>query len=437
MMAAARLLLCLAALLPSAAALAPPVKSVGIVGAGPAGLALAVALEKLGDFDVTVFDQSDSLRPALGGGVQLNSGAAVLAKLSPSLGAGLRELESPVRRVLSRTVDGSTLLDLDLEAAILGDGRSRGAGLVDDAGAGVRAYTVMRDALQALLRAECERTTFELGSRVRATRRRREGGAEVVLEDGRAVAFNVVAGCDGVRGASRGGRPGAEPLAAVGKRVRIRWGVSSRPSRSTRDELHQWFGPGGVYCLAGSYGGRGGAKFDQCVVVSPAPAAVAAKPWEPAPDVRDAMVAKLEAAAMPRDIVDLARSCDRCFDLGAEYANPLPPWRSDGGAVLVGDAAHCMPPFLGQGTNQAIQDAYCLATKLAALNAGEFATVDDAVDAYEADRKFPVARLGFNSVVLGAVETLLPEWFRDGFFRATSALGVARFVFLDGAMPKV
>ena len=142
-------------------------------------------------------------------------------------------------------------------------------------------------------------------------------------------------------------------------------------------------------------------------------------------------------AAMPRDIVDLARSCDRCFDLGAEYANPLPPWRSDGGAVLVGDAAHCMPPFLGQGTNQAIQDAYCLATKLAALNAGDFATVDDAVDAYEADRKFPVARLGFNSVVLGAVETLLPEWFRDGFFRATSALGVARVVFLDGAMPKV
>ena len=226
----------------------------------------------------------------------------------------------------------------------------------------------------------------------------------------------------------------------LGRRVRIRWGVSSAPSRAARDELHQWFGPDGVYCLAGSYGGVGGRAFDQCVVVSPARGAVGAAAWDDgaAAATRDAMVAQLREAAMPADVVALAESCDRCFELGAEYVNPLPAWRAGGEAsVLLGDAAHAMPPFLGQGTNQAIQDAYCLATKLAALTAGDFATVDDAVDAYEADRKFPVARLGFNSVVLGAVETLLPEWFRDGFFRTTSALGVARFVFLDGAMPKV
>ena len=50
----------------------------------------------------------------------------------------------------------------------------------------------------------------------------------------------------------------------------------------------------------------------------------------------------------------------------------------------------------------------------------DWGSFEMAVDAYEADRKFPVARLGFNSVVLGAVETLFPEWFRDGFFRTTS-----------------
>ena len=49
----------------------------------------------------------------------------------------------------------------------------------------------------------------------------------VLFEGGGSSAFDVVAGCDGVRGASRGGRPGAEPLGAVGKRVRIQWGVSS------------------------------------------------------------------------------------------------------------------------------------------------------------------------------------------------------------------
>ena len=226
----------------------------------------------------------------------------------------------------------------------------------------------------------------------------------------------------------------------LGRRVRIRWGVSSAPSRAARDELHQWFGPDGVYCLAGSYGGVGGRAFDQCVVVSPARGAVGAAAWDDGASAatRDAMVAQLRAAAMPADVVALAESCDRCFELGAEYVNPLPAWRAGGEAsVLLGDAAHAMPPFLGQGTNQAIQDAACLADKLVAVVEGDLADVDAALAAYESDRKAAVARLGFNSVVLGAVETLAPEGFRDAFFRTTAALGVAKMVFLDGATPKV
>ena len=67
-------------------------QTVGIVGAGPAGLTLAVALNRaLPDVAVTIFDRSDSCRPALGGGVQLNSGAAVLARLDPALGAPVTE----------------------------------------------------------------------------------------------------------------------------------------------------------------------------------------------------------------------------------------------------------------------------------------------------------------------------------------------------------
>ena len=48
------------------------------------------------------------------------------------------------------------------------------------------------------------------------------------------------------------------------------------------------------------------------------------------------------------------------------------PWVSKGGrAVLLGDAAHAMAPFLGQGANQAIQDGYCLASCLAGARAGD------------------------------------------------------------------
>ena len=122
---------------------------------------------------------------------------------------------------------------------------------------------------------------------------------------------------------------------------------------------------------------------------------------------RDAMVAQLRAAAMPADVVALAESCDRCFELGAEYVNPLPAWRAGGEAsVLLGDAAHAMPPFLGQGTNQAIQDAACLADKLVAMRAGDLADVDAALPRPTARRR---SRASVQLRVLGAVETRRPR----------------------------
>merc|ERR1712091_793818 len=153
-----------------------------------------------------IFDRSDSCRPALGGGVQLNSGAAVLARLDPALGAAVAKLGQPVRRVRSRTARG--------------DARARERGLVDADG-GVRAYTIMRDALQATLRdALGSQTKLELGAAVKGIRAAAGGGSEVALADGTARRFDLVAGCDGVRGAARGAdRPAAEPLAVLGRRV--------------------------------------------------------------------------------------------------------------------------------------------------------------------------------------------------------------------------
>ena len=82
-------------------------------------------------------------------------------------------------------------------------------------------------------------------------------------------------------------------------------------------------------------------------------------------------------------------------DLVADYdANPvgtlatlhLDRWHVGGQAVLVGDAAHAMVPFHGQGMNCAFEDCVALADAMDA-----HPTLDAAYAAYEADRK-PNAR---------------------------------------------
>ncbi|KAG8469248.1 hypothetical protein KFE25_007766 [Diacronema lutheri] len=418
---------------------------VGIIGAGPAGLAQAIAIRRLvgADVELVVIDKSDQLRPALGGGVQLNSGAAVLARLG--LGAAVKRVGQPISRVHARTVDHTTLLDLDLAGAIRQHPRAAESGIVDRDG-DVLAVTMMRDALQAMLASALPAGTIALERELVGARAARSGRVLASFADGSDDEFDLLIGADGIRSVLRGelARGALGGLAApLYTGLRIRWGVAPaglRPPNS-QAELHQWFGPG-AYCLTATYGGLAGEKFDQVVLVRAEPGTEGERSgvnagWSTS-DVRESMVRDLTAAAMPEHVLELARRCERCFELGSYQHVPFTPWSGLGGAaVLVGDAAHAMPPFLGQGTNQAIQDAYCLALHLAAYQRGQVPSLADALGAYAAERQLPTARLALNSRVLGFVETSLPELARDSFFRFTSATGIARTVFLDGAIPKV
>merc|ERR1711995_300064 len=104
-------------------------------------------------------------------------------------------------------------------------------------------------------------------------------------------------------------------------------------------------------------------------------------------------------AGVPAEVVAVARRSERCFELGVYEHSATAPWVSKGGrAVLLGDAAHAMAPFLGQGANQAIQDAYCLADRLAAAKGGDLASkVLGPLQSYTLLRRAPVTALQIES----------------------------------------
>lgn len=56
------------------------------------------------------------------------------------------------------------------------------------------------------------------------------------------------------------------------------------------------------------------------------------------------------------------------------------PWKNHSNITLVGDAAHVMPPFAGEGVNMGLMDAYQLTEN---LTNGEFTNLQDAIDNYE------------------------------------------------------
>lgn len=111
----------------------------------------------------------------------------------------------------------------------------------------------------------------------------------------------------------------------------------------------------------------------------------------------EAVRARLGAYVDP-EAVDVERAAVYTFhDLIAR------PWRR-GRLLLAGDAAHQMPPFLGQGLGAGLRDAWALAPLAEAVVRGRAPL--DGLDAYEAARRPHVEAVVRQAVRLGRVVTL-------------------------------
>jgi 2-polyprenyl-6-methoxyphenol hydroxylase-like FAD-dependent oxidoreductase len=99
-------------------------------------------------------------------------------------------------------------------------------------------------------------------------------------------------------------------------------------------------------------------------------------------------------------------------------------WR-EGRVILAGDAAHQMPPFMGQGFNSGIRDAANLAWRLALLVRGQGR--DSLLEDYSAERSTQVAQIVEETVFIGRMFCMTdPEESaqRDAELKRMGTLGI-------------
>lgn len=323
-----------------------------VVGGGPVGLVLALLLDRLG-VECIVLERARDHYP-LPRAVHLDDRALQILEWAGVDGFG------------TRPVDGMALVDAGLRPFVTFDRRQPRFG---------RPASVLmhQPSLEAALRSAAGpllRTGVEVVEVVDA--RTDSERATVVAADGTRVAARWVVGCDGTAGVVRR----ATGIGVVDRGFRQRWLVVDLlvdgPDRHPPQVL-QICDPSRPATSVPVGNGRHRFEVrvrddetDEAIV---ADAGVIVAPW---------------AHALGLDV----QSVERAAVYG--FAGRLASTYRAGPVLLAGDAAHEMPPFLGQGLCTGLADALDLAWKLASVVDGR--ANDQLLDSYELERRPMAAR---------------------------------------------
>lgn len=328
-----------------------------VIGAGVAGLALSRALALRGA-KVTLLEQACAITE-IGAGIQISpNGAAVITALG--LGAALVKASLPVQAVSLR--DGMTdrpVLTLDLTR----DRTGRGFHLIH------------RAELINLLLQGCIAAGVDIQLNRKLDRVDVSGSSPVLhLTDGRNQDAPILLGADGLHSPVRTALNGSE---APFFTHQVAWRAIIPNSDATDPLVEVHMGPGRHLV---SYPLRGGSLRN--IVAVEERSGWAAESWSLRDDPNNLQTAFASFSPKVRGWLGQVDAPN----LWGLFRHPVAPvWYKampQGGAAILGDAAHPTLPFLAQGANMALEDAWVLAQCLAQKD-----SVQGAFESYQTARK--------------------------------------------------
>ncbi|MGH9099263.1 MAG: FAD-dependent monooxygenase, partial [Acidimicrobiales bacterium] len=215
----------------------------------------------------------------------------------------------------------------------------------------------------------------------------------VVFADGSVATADVVIGADGIHSALQ--TYVVAPVDPVFSGVVAHRGLVPPPDAYPAGTMRMWVGEGRHFLV---FPVRSGQLLNYVGFV-PSGVSVRESWAEPG----DPVALGAHFAGWDPLIGEIIAAIDRPggsgFRWGMYDREPLPRW-SDGRLTLLGDAAHPMLPHLGQGVNQALEDAVVLATLLGAAPGP--GAVPAALTRYEDLRRERTARVQLGSRRNGA-----------------------------------
>lgn len=314
---------------------------VAIIGAGFGGVASAITLAKAGH-EVELFEQGETLR--LGGnGVILFPNAT---RLLADLGVSLAGLGSRMDALDLLTKDGTPLMSMRLSR--IAD-RYGSPIVVSERGDVLRR---MAELLPA--------GSVRFASRCTAIEDRPGGGPGVVarFEDGSHTDADLLIGADGHRSVVRTHLFGEDPAGYTGDAT---WhGVTELPDAfSNGHRIHSLYDEEGI-CIVHPVGGNKVYWAFELPWSDGDRVPPGSHPGSPVANLRERF-GGWTASVMPQLLASITDDDVGVFPHVLHHVRPA--W-GRGPVTLVGDAVHAVPPRLGMGLAQALEDAWVLGRAL-------------------------------------------------------------------------